>query len=456
MASRTSASTGMMIGLAVSTMLWLGLFVTSIILFARVQKLDTELTLKQNDLDTALRSDERDDRWTELQQLAGGRTGVVRYLDRSLQELTQAVSGARRETPSGLADKIKATVGEGGPTLLTLVNNQRGEIESLKSSLARAERAREAANSDLLASNDRIAALNAEMQATNERLNSEIGVYKAGGDQFRADVDDTRNFMTSRVTGIRADADRAVATLEKQAATLESQLLVANDQLRRFKADLSDQTLRPNFEGALVDGRIVGINPAAREVFLDLGKRDRLVVGLTFEVYSASSSVKPGPGGEYPPGKATIEVVRIDDTSSVARILRENAGTPIIRGDAAANAVYDPKKIYSFAVFGNFDTDNDGIDTPQGRQDIGAMITQWGGKVSDDILGNTDFLVLGSKPSLPPQPKSSDPVELIQRYLMLKQETVKYDELFDRATRASIPVLNQNRLFTLTGAHSQR
>ncbi len=242
MASRTSASTGMMIGLAVSTMLWLGFFVTSIILFARVQKLDTELTLKQNDLDAAVRADERDDRWTELQQQAGGRTGVVRYLDRSLGELTQQVSGALRESPQSLGEKIKAAVGEGGPTLLTLVASQRNEIESLQASLAEAERAREAANSDLLASNDRIEALNAEMQATNDRLNAEIGVYKAGGDQFRADVDDAKAFMNGRVTTIRADSDRAIAGLESQVASLESQLLVANDQLRRFKADQSDQT----------------------------------------------------------------------------------------------------------------------------------------------------------------------------------------------------------------------
>ena len=187
-----------------------------------------------------------------------------------------------------------------------------------------------------------------------------------------------------------------------------------------------------------------------------LGIADRLVVGLPFEIYSGLTNIKPGPNGEYPPGKATIEVIRIDDTSSVARIIRENAGTPIIRGDAIANAVYDPRKQYSFAVFGNFDTDRDGIPTPQGRQDVRAMITQWGGKVSEDIVGNTDFLVLGTKPALPPQPKSTDPVELIQRFLMLKQESQKYDELFDAAQKAGIPVLNENRLYTLTGAHAQR
>lgn len=456
MASRTSASTGMMIGLAISTVLWLSLFVTSIILFARVQKLNTELTLKQNDLDSAIRSDERDDRWTELQQMAGGRTGVVRYLDRSLQDIGQLVAGSRRETPEGLAQKIKAAAGEGGPALLALARTQSDEIASLQGRLTEAARARDAAQADLLAGVDRMKAQQAEHKATVDRLNAEIGVYKAGSDQYRDNVGEAQEGMEVRIVQIRDECDRAIASLESEIANLESQLAVVNDQLRRLKGDQGDQSLKPSFEGALVDGRIVGINAAAREVFLDLGKRDRLVVGLPFEIYAANTAVKAGPDGEYPPGKATVEVIRIDDTSSVARIIRENAGTPIIRGDAAANAVYDPRKVYSFAVFGNFDTSGDGIATPQGRQDIRAMITQWGGSVSEQIVGDTDFLVLGTKPALPPQPKPTDPVELIQRYLMLKQEAQKYDDLFETAQRAGIPVLNQNRLYTLTGAHAQR
>lgn len=456
MASRTSASTGMMIGLAISTVLWLSLFVTSIILFARVQKLNTELTLKQNDLDSAVRSDERNDRWTELQQMAGGRMGVVRYLDNSLQDIGQLVGGNRRETPEGLTDKIKAMTGEGGPALLAMARTLKDTIASLEGQLAEAQSARDAAQADLLASVDRMKAQQEEHKTTVDRLNAEIGVYKSNSEQYRENVGESQANMEGRVREIRLEADQAIASLESEIANLESQLAVVNDQLRRLKRDQSDQSLKPSYEGALVDGRVVGINAAAREVFLDLGKRDRLVVGLPFEVYAANTVVKAGPDGEYPPGKATLEVIRIDDTSSVARIIRENAGTPIIRGDAVANAVYDPRKVYSFALYGNFDTDDDGIATPQGRQDIRAMITQWGGSVSDEIVGDTDFLVLGSKPALPPQPKPTDPVELIQRYLMLKQESQKYDELFETAQRSGIPVLNQNRLYTLTGAHAQR
>lgn len=456
MASRTSASTGMMVGLAVSTVLWLSLFVTSIILFARVQKLNTELALRQSDLDAAVRADERDDRWSELQQLAGSRTGVVRYLDTALQDVALHVTGSRRETPQSLIEKIKATAGEGGPALLALVRTKQEEIQSLQDRLAQAEQSRDNARADLLASVDRIKALEAQQKETFNHIGSEVGTYKASAEELRADVTDARTSMEDRVENIRQQAYQTIAALESEVANLESQLAVANDQLRRYKQDQSDQSLRPTFEGALVDARVVGINAAAREVYLDLGKRDRLVVGLPFEIYASTTTIKPGPDGQYPPGKATVEVIRIDDTSSVARIIRESAGQPVLRGDVAANAVYDPKKVYSFAVYGNFDTDSDGIPTPQGRQDVMAMITGWGGKVSEDIAGDTDFLVLGAKPALPPQPRSTDPVELIQRYLMLKQEAAKYDELFQAAQRAGIPVLNQNRLYTLTGAHAQR
>ena len=49
-----------------------------------------------------------------------------------------------------------------------------------------------------------------------------------------------------------------------------------------------------------------------------------------------------------------------------------------------------------------------------------------------------------------------NPLKLIQRYLKLQQVVQKYDELFEAAKRTSIPILNQNRLMTLTGMAGQR
>jgi hypothetical protein len=454
MASKTSASVGVLVFLNVSWALALVLLVLSIILFARVQRLTNDVQLKQNDLDVAVKADERDDRFEELKSLAKNQ-GVVRFLDTKLQELSAQVGGSRRDDPSALVEKIKAASPEGTP-LLPLLASKNSDIEGLKGQLAAAESAREAANSDLLATVGRVKALEEEHRKTVASLNAEIDAYKEGTNVYRTGMETSRADMDARVTTIRSDSEATISGLESRARDLEQQLLIANDQLRRLKQEQAGQNLRGAAEEALVDGRIVGVVAAARQTYVGLGRRDRLILGMTFEVYNDASTIVPDEKGEYPKGKGTVEIIRIDETSSTARIIRETPGSTITSGDVIANAIYDPKKAYTFTVYGNFDTNNDDSYTPQEIQDIRGLIESWNGKVAEDITGDTDFLVLGTRPILPPQPKPDDPVELIQRWVQLSQQATKYDELFDKATRAAIPILNQNRLYTLTGVHGRR
>lgn len=454
MASKTSASTGMLIFLTLAWLFALAFLVTSIVLFASVQRLTNDVAQRQADLDAAVRADERDDRWEELKTLARGK-GVVRFLDTSLQDLSAQVGGSRRDDPAGLIEKIKSASPEGA-ALLPLLASKNSEIEGLKGQLRTAEDAANSARADLLATVERVSRLEDEHRKTVASLNAEIESYKGGTNRYRDDLESTKEELNARVATIRTDAETATSSLESRIRDLDQQLLISNDQLRRLKQDQSDQGLRPNFEGALIDGRVVGVNSAAKEVYIDLGRRDRVVLGMSFEVYSATTTITPEPGGEYPLGKGTLEVIRIEEKSAIARITRESAGSTIVTGDAIANAVYDPKKAYTFTVFGNFDTDGDGVFTAQETQNIRGLVEAWNGKVADDISGDTDFLVLGSRPVLPPQPKPDDPVELIQRWVQLSRQVTKYDDLFERATRAGIPILNQNRLYTLTGFGARR
>ncbi|MDX2115559.1 MAG: hypothetical protein SFZ24_08055 [Planctomycetota bacterium] len=455
MASQTRTSVALAVTLGILGVLCLGLLVTSIVLSANVQRLSNELAVARNDLSAAVRPDERDDRWEQLRSQAGNQ-GVVRYLDRSLQDLAAMVSGSRRDDPRSLLDKVTAASGEDATPLIPLLTSRREEISRLQQALAAAEANRDAARADLLASVERVRSLEEEHRATVERISGEIETYRAGTTTYRDSVEAAKRDYTTRLETLRSDSESTVSGLEGRVRSLEQELLIANDQVRRFKQAEGAQGLRPADEGALVDARVAGVNSAARQVYLDIGRRERVVLGMSFEVYTGASAIQPDAAGEYPRGKATIEVIRIDEASSVARIIRENAGTPIISGDVVANAVYDPRKRYTFAIYGNFDTDRDGIATPLEAQDIRGLIENWNGAVSEDITGDTDFLVLGEKPILPPQPRPSDPVELIQRYLQLRQQVTKYDELFERATAAGIPILNQNRLYTLTGVHAGR
>jgi hypothetical protein len=175
---------------------------------------------------------------------------------------------------------------------------------------------------------------------------------------------------------------------------------------------------------------------------------------MTFAVYTEPTDIRPDADtGNYPEGKASLEVIRIDENTATARILRERRGNPVVRGDVVANAVYDPRKTYKFLVYGNFDADGDGRATFEEQTQIRARIEAWGGKVQSELTGDTDFLVLGERPVLPPEPAGNAPIEAINFYISLRRQAQRYDELFEKAQATSIPVLNQNRLYTLTGAN---
>jgi hypothetical protein len=123
----------------------------------------------------------------------------------------------------------------------------------------------------------------------------------------------------------------------------------------------------------------------------------------------------------------------------------------VIRGDVIANALYDPAKVYTFLVYGNFDANGDGASTQAEAEDIKAMVTGWGGKVTDQLTGNVDFLIMGDRPQLPPPPSADAPSAVVNNYMHMRDLAQRYDRLLEQAQSTSVPILNQNRLFTLIG-----
>lgn len=455
MAAPTRSSTGMMVALSIFALLTLGLFITTIVFVAKVQRLSDELAQARTDLSEAVSPGERD-RFAELQAQAGNQS-VVGYLDSALQEAMRRVTGSRRDTLESFNQKLATRLGEGTSTsLLAAYDEQSRRIDTLESELERERASREEIEQELIATNERVEALQKAYDEAIARNENEVSAYTGRVEDYRADLEQTVDDVQERVTSIRTESDAIIESLETEVANLESQILVLEDQLRRLRGEQRDEILTPLSEDVHVDGTIIGVNPVQNQVTIDRGRDDNMVLGLTFEAYDTGTAVRPNEEGEYPPGKASLEVIRVEQGTSVARIIRQVQGNPIVRGDVVVNPVYDPNKEYVFVVFGNFDANADGTKTAQEQLDIRAMIREWGGEVRDDIDGETDFVVLGSKPILPPQPQPDDPPELTLRYLRLKQAVRKYDELFETASQTGIPVLNENRLYTLTGMHAQR
>ena len=455
MAGRTSTSVGTGVAIVLLGITSLGLFISSAVLYGKWNGALKELNDAKVGIKDFIKDGERqqDDvrQLVEAARKAQGQS-LTGYLVKTNQELATAITGNSRDSADRLLEQIKKESADAGNLpLLRVAQERAGKIADLTKQLEQNDGARKAAQTDLKNEQDRVAGIVARHNETVAALNDEVGKYKIELDGYRQGVDKVRAQMQAQFDANLASAKSRETELSGRVSDLQQKNLILEDQISRLRGERSKTTARGTSEEALVDGYIVGNSPAQRQVFLNIGRRHKVVIGMTFAVYSDANSIKIDEEGNYKPGKATIEIINVGDDTSTARVMTETKGNPVVNGDVIANAFYDPFKVYKFVVFGNFDTKGTGNPTAAGRTDIAAMVTSWGGDVVDDLEGDVDFLVLGSRPVLPPRPGVDQPIEVVQEYVRLERSVNRYNELLKNATAMGLPVLNENRFYTLTG-----
>lgn len=451
-----AARTGMGVGLGITVGLLgtatLGLFVTTFLFMAQKQNAEKELAnLRESTKEIVTDSERNGDNLRKLINEAKPKS-LASYFVEQTAALGEKTTGSGKDTPKTLADAIgKQLEGSSAGSLAAYIESLKAQITQLERRVTDAETAQARALADLQNEVGLTKKQKDDFDAAMAAVTGDINKYKDAADQLRTKVNELTAGMQAQVTSIKGGFEDQLAELNGRLTKSGDDLLKAQEKIRELTSKLSGQTYKPGDEAALVDGEIIGLEPVENNVFINRGKNQKIVLGLTFEVYGSASAIRPDASGDYPRGKATLEVIKIDDNSAVARIIRNPRGNPVVKGDVIANVVYDPKKSYKFMIYGNFDTNRDGRATPEEQAEIKALITEWGGAVVDSLGGDVDFLVLGAKPIAPPQPPATAPPELVRAYLAERRKVAEYDTVLQQAIATSIPVLNQNRLYTLTG-----
>lgn len=453
MAGRGGAGVGMIVTVSVLGVLALALFVLTVVFYGNYQGAKRELDANVAQMSDFVRPDEkeRDDVRAIRQAASESRKSVVGYLQDSMQTTMRRVTGSQRDTVAQLESRLGQIPGAEGSALLQVVQDLNANVARLTSELEQADADRQRALEDLANESERVARMQESHNTAVAALNAEIGTYKAEVDSYRDGINDTRKDMDARVERLLTDRRDTEAQLSERIRQLQDQNLVLQSQVAQLRGEKNKDILKPEDEYALVDGQIAGIDSGAGRVFINLGRGQKVRLGMTFSVYSSATELRPDETGAYPRGKASIEVIAVDDGSSTCRVLTESKGNPVVKGDVIANAVYDPTKSYKFVVWGNFDADRDGRSSPQEKMDIEAMILAWGGEVVEELTGDVDFLVLGERPILPPPPRPGSPIEIMQEYIRLDRTVQRYNDLFNQGVATGMPVLNENRLYTLIG-----
>jgi hypothetical protein len=344
-------------------------------------------------------------------------------------------------------------LGEAVTTLAKKVVAQQDAVNTLTRDLAEK-------NKQIAADNDTIANVNKAMSDALDKAHADADAQHAADTKTLADKDAvvaSLNQDKDALTKTHSDADaKAAADLalaNQQLTKAKSELVATEAKLGARRADVTNPIVRQT------DGKLIRV-PNNDICYINLGYGDQVTPGLTFEVYDKTEGVPPIPPNvtgdeELPVGKASIEITKVGATSSECRIVHITPGAVLSEGDLIANLVYDPHTKYNFFVYGKFDLAESGRPNAADTEVIKRLVTQWGGKLTDQVNVDTDFVVLGSEPVLPTFSKDDLTAENQDKLQKAQEDLDRYQELRQEAKDLHIPVMNQNRFLYYVGFYDQ-
>jgi hypothetical protein len=271
-----------------------------------------------------------------------------------------------KEAYDALLVRYKALVTERDKTVET-VKTKDGEIEAIRKQLA---------DAGTKATED-LAALNTEKENATARLNQQLSEANAQRDEAQGQ----NRKLTEEISSAKDTANKDVVTAKAQMRTLDA-------QVSAMKSDLKTQR-----ETDAPDGRVLAVNRALKNAWIDLGGREQLRRGTVFKVYE---TVKAGEK-LY---KGRVVVTSVGSERSEVAIDLEQPGTSIAEGDIIVNPVFDKTRPTRFVILGEL--------TGRANKEMAKRVLQAAGaKVDDKVTVETDFLVLGVKEA-PDAPELTD------------------------------------------------
>ncbi len=462
MAARSGSVGGMLYSLIIFVFLFVICLVLTILFYSRANE-QSQLAAEANEAVKAMRSPVEADSDSYKALLNSARQN-----DRSLfgqmtvqqSQVHRLITGVGEDTVGQVKEKLAGIGVKGGQsTVVGAITDTRATAAAAEEARAKAEAASKATADELAQVKLRYDSLIAAHKTELDNRQGQIDQFQARLNDYEQSSDAERQQVVDQLTQTRQKSVADLQVKETEIRNLNATIAQKDVRLRELVAALRelmpespDPTLEP-------DGKIIGVTTEGRTVYIDLGSQDNVILGMNFEVFDAATGpqleeVRPGEiATRQKRGKATAEVIRIDENTATCRVIRQERGQRLSAGDVVSNLAYDKKRVYKFFIYGDFDLDFDEQTDPGDFDLIVSMVRQWGGKVyeGDEMPLDTDFLVLGREPELPAAGGDTFDPQVLGDIERKRAAWEKYQRIGAQASELSVPVLNQNRFMTLMG-----
>ena len=287
--------------------------------------------------------------------------------------------------------------------------------------------------------------------AEKDKLQNQVNQTTSDYEELRSLMEKTSD---QRVQALMEQMDEERAnnkTIRLQLLKTQAEFKLAQKRMEKTAKQLHKIQPLPDIEATafVADAKVILIDPQSKIVHLNIGSNDHVYRGLTFSVYDKSMPI-PKDGQ----GKAEIEIYNVEKNISAAQITRYDKSRPIVMDDIVANLIWDGDKMNVFVVSGEFDLDGDGVIDFNGDDKIKSLIEKWGGRVSDSISIDTDFVILGKSPAILQKP-TFEMLEVypmaMEKYQLTIQKLENYNKITEQARTLSIPIFNTKRFLNLVG-----
>lgn len=442
-----------MIAFVIATVLFLGLFIWQ---FTENQRYAEEAQRARRDLRAIGAPDEY-----YRNEAAARRSTAVDVMRDDLQRLavltvgaSDAVGKAVEQAVSRSLSEIAASTGgviNKGDTLLTALNKmhqahvaQAREIEQLQADITELRAHNERLSSGVKLAQDEFQAQVAALQDELQRVQTEQAETLAAKDEQIAQLQAAADSGAEELNRLRVEQQRAQRVTEVEVARKDKQIADLQEKIALTRPEGFDpqQILKK------ADGQVLRSVPGSEILFLNIGSRDGVRPGLTFEIFSAFGERTD----EEFRGKASVEVTAVTDTTAEARVTRQSPGRPIVEGDVAVNIAYERNRKPKFVVRGDFDLNYDGTIDWDGADRVHSIIREWGGQIVDRVDETTDFVVIGIGPEAPDAATRRQSNAIFDDLVAARQqELAQYREVIEQARTYYIPIVTQNQFLFLTG-----
>lgn len=404
---------------------------------------------------------------TRAKTVSASEKKISGLLDEILEKVTGETSDADseaklnkakievNETMTALGSDATGLYGEEGFDLLQTIISLKGKLDEARNVASEYQA--------------RIKEIQEDFDITIREYDEAAKQINAEKDKYMAKQDETLRQFNELKEQMKLSTDEQIQAWAKKVEVSEERLKQQNIELLRTQSTLDETrgqlkealdklaSINPAPDNDVLafepDGRIFNADLQSGLIYLDIGQKDHVYVGLTFKVFE-----KNAPMPEDGKGKAEIEVFRVSENASVARIIASSPKNPIVAGDIAVNMIWDSARSNIFMIIGEFDFDGDENVDRDGRKKIEQLITQWDGRVVEELTINTDFLIVGTPPkemTKPTRDQMDLNPELEQKYNDSLKASEAYNQVIEKANTLSVPIFNRTKFLRLIGYKTQ-